>query len=213
MTIAKIFIGMDERQPIAMNVLADSIVRHASIPIAITALSLKTLPITRRGLTQFSFSRFLVPYLCDYEGTALFLDADMVVTHDIAELFEQADHRTSVQVNKDQAKFEWPSAMLFNCEHCTTLTPAFVQDDKNVLFDLKWAKSVGEFDSTWNKCCGYAPSGIDAKLYHFTKGIPVWKETRGNVEDAVYFEAMKHMLHTVSHQELMGNSVHVKKAS
>jgi hypothetical protein len=40
----------------------------------------------------------------------------------------------------------------------------------------------------------------------------VWKETRGNVEDAVFFDAMKHMQHTVSHAELMGNSVHVRKA-
>lgn len=155
-----------------------------------------------------------MPYLCDYEGAALFLDADMVVTSDIAELFEQADGKSSVQVNKDQAKFEWPSAMLFNCERCMTLTPAYVQDAANQMFDLKWATNgVGEFEPEWNKCVGYSPSGIDAKLYHFTKGIPAWKEVRGNAEDAVFFEAMKHMLHTVSHAELMGNSVHVKKAS
>lgn len=208
----KVFIGVDPRQPVAFNVLANSIVRHASKPVAITALSLKTLPIKRRGLTEFTFSRFLVPYLCGFEGTALFLDADMVVTGDIAELFAQADG-SAVQVNKDQAQFEWPSAMLFDCAKCSKLTPEFVEDRANVLYDFKWASGIGAFPAEWNKAVGYAPSGTDAKLYHFTKGIPVWKETRGNVEDAVYFEAMKHMLFTVSHQELMGNSVHVKKAS
>jgi hypothetical protein len=40
----------------------------------------------------------------------------------------------------------------------------------------------------------------------------VWRETRGNVEDAVFHDAMKHMMSTCSHAELMGNSVHVKKA-
>jgi hypothetical protein len=209
----RVFIGRDPRQPVAANVLADSIVRHASQPVSITFLSLKTLPITRRGLTEFTFSRFLVPYLCDFKGTALFLDADMVVTSDIAELFAQADGQSSVQVNKDQAGFEWPSAMLFNCEHCTTLTPEYIENRKNMLFDFAWANQVGEFDGDWNHCVGYAPSRDDAKLYHFTKGVPVWKETRGHLEDKIFYDAMKHMLHTVSHAELMGNSVHVQKKS
>lgn len=180
--------------------------------MAITALSLKTLPITRRGLTEFTFSRFLVPYLCGFQGTALFLDADMVVTSDIAELFDKADGISSVQVNKNQAKFEWPSAMLFNCARCTMLTPAYVDDRRNQLFDFAWATDgIGEFPGDWNHCVGYAPPRLDAKLYHFTKGVPVWRETRGNLEDNVFYDAMKHMLYTVSHAELMGNSVHAQK--
>lgn len=206
----RICIGFDPRQPIAFNVLADSILRHASVPVAITPLSLKTLPIKRRGLTQFTYSRFLVPYLCGFEGQALFLDADMVVTGDIAELFAGADG-SAVQVNKDQAKFEWASAMLFDCAQCHVLTPEYVE--RALLFDLAWADSVGSFPAEWNKAVGYAPSGLDAKLYHFTKGIPVWRETRGNVEDVVFHEAFKHMVSTCSHADLMGNSVHVKKAS
>lgn len=206
----RVFIGYDPRQPIAYSVLASSIVKHASQPVSITALSLKTLPIARRGLTEFTFSRFLVPYLCDFKGTALFLDADMIVTADIAELFAQANGVDSVQVNRDQARFEWASAMLFNCEQCTTLTPEYVQDASNQMFDYAWAKSIGEFSPDFNHCVGYAQPRTDAKLYHFTKGIPVWRETRGNVEDAVFHDAYKHMLHTVSHAELMGNSVHVK---
>jgi hypothetical protein len=147
----RVFIGTDPRQPIAWNVLSDSINRHSSKPVAITPLSLKTLPITRRGLTEFTFSRFLPPYLCGYKGTALFLDADMVGTADIAELFAQANGVDSVQVNRDQARFEWPSAMLFNCEHCTTLTPEYVQDARNQLFDFAWAKSIGEFSPEWTR--------------------------------------------------------------
>lgn len=209
----RIFIGTDPRQPIAWNVLSDSIVRHSSQPVAITPLSLKTLPITRRGLTEFTFSRFLVPYLCGFQGIGLFLDADMVVTGDIAELFAHADGLSAVQVNKKQAKFEWASAMLFNCARCCVLKPEFVQDPHNGLFDFSWADGVGEFPEEWNKCVAYASPGLDAKLYHFTKGLPVWRETRGNVEDTAYHEAYRHMVSTCSHAELMGNSVHVKKAS
>jgi lipopolysaccharide biosynthesis glycosyltransferase len=213
--VLRVFIGRDERQPIAYNVLADSIVRHASRTVSITALNLRALPIKRRGLTQFTFSRFLVPYLCGYEGKALFLDADMVVTGDIAELFESDIDSHQVLVNKDQQPFEWASAMLFDCAACPVLTPEFIDNPKNGLLDFKWCENggVGAFAPEWNHAVGYAEPRTGVKLYHFTKGIPIWRETKGNVEDSVFHEAYKAMLHSVSHAELMGNSVHVAKAS
>lgn len=207
----KVFIGRDPRKPLDYNVLANSIVQNASVPVSITALSLDALPITRRGLTEFTFSRFLVPYLCDFRGLALFLDADMVVTGDIKELFDCADG-SPVKVNKKQAKFEWASAMLFDCKRCEVLTPSFIDNRKNVLFDFAWTEEVGAFPPEWNHCVGYDTPRLDAKLYHYTKGTPVWKETRGNIEDKYFFEAYKAMNFTVSHQELMGNSVHVVKS-
>jgi len=169
---------------------------------------------TRRGLTEFTFSRWLVPFLCGYEGKAIFLDADMVVTADITELFDTDIGPHQVLVNKDQKPFEWPSAMLFDCSACSILTPEYVDNPKNALFDFAWTEKggVGAFAPEWNKCVGYAPTGLDAKLYHFTKGVPIWRETRGNAEDVVFHEAYKAMLHSVSHAELMGNSVHVRKA-
>ena len=156
-----------------------------------------------------------MPYLCGYEGKALFLDADMVVTEDIAELFDTDMSHHQVLVNKDQAEFEWASAMLFDCSACSILTPEYVECSAHALFDFKWAEhgAVGSFPKEWNKAVGYAPPGLDAKLYHFTKGVPIWRETKGSVEDSVFFDAYKHMLHSVSYAELMGGSVHVKQAS
>jgi lipopolysaccharide biosynthesis glycosyltransferase len=211
----RVFIGYDPRQPLAYNVLQHSILANASRAVSITPLVLKTLPIKRRGLTQFTFSRFLVPYLCNYAGLGLFLDADMVVTGDIAELFEADTGVHQVLVNKDQQPFEWASAMLFDCAACSILTPEFIDNPKNGLLDFKWCENggVGAFAPEWNKAVGYRTPGLDAKLYHFTKGIPIWRETKGNVEDSVFHEAYKAMLHSVSHAELMGNSVHVAKAS
>ncbi len=207
----RVFIGRDPRKPLDANVLANSIVEHASVPVSITFLSLKTLPIKRRGLTEFTFSRFLVPYLCNYEGYALFLDADMVVTGDLAELFKSVTGDKQVYVNQDQKPFEWASAMLFDCALCQKLTPAFIDNPKNPLFDFAWCEQggVGKFPSEWNWCVGYNEPRTDAKLYHFTKGTPNWRETRGSVEDKFWNEAYKAMIHSVSHAELMGNSVHV----
>ena len=39
--------------------------------------------------TQFTFTRFLVPALNQYDGWALFMDSDMMIRTDIRELFDQ----------------------------------------------------------------------------------------------------------------------------
>ena len=69
------------------NVLQFSLYRRSSKPLAISPLVLPTLPMKRQGLTPFTFSRFLVPWLCDYQGWALFLDIDFLALGDVAELF------------------------------------------------------------------------------------------------------------------------------
>lgn len=201
-----VFIGYDPRQPLAYNVLQHSIARHASVPVSITPLILSQLPIKRRGLTEFTFSRFLVPYLMGFAGRAVFMDADMVVTGDIADLFDTAD-MSAVCVMQDQPRFEWASMMLFNCGACRRLSPEFIEDPKNALFDLEWAPYVGALPARWNHCVGIQEP-TEADLYHFTQGLPCWHETRGLPEDAVWDAESAAMLHTVTWRELLGKSVH-----
>jgi len=205
-----VFIGYDERQPLAFTVLSHSIVRHASVPVSITPLILSQLPIKRRGLTSFTYSRFLVPYLCQYKGTAVFMDADIVVTGDIAELFEEAAPQLSVHVMQNQPKFEWASVMLFNNYMCKNLQPEFIEDEANILFDLEWARGrVGTLPSEWNHCVGYAEPK-EAKLYHYTQGLPCLIEPAGLPEDQHWHDAFDAAVHTVPWSELMGNSVHAE---
>lgn len=204
----RIFVGVDPRQPVGLTVLQHSIHWRSSRPVALQPLILKQLPIKRRGLTEFTYSRFLVPWLCGFKGSALFMDADILVTGDIAELMACADMQWDVQVMQDQPRFEWPSVMLFNNPRCTILTPEFIDDKKNVLFDLAWAKSVGTFPSDFNHCVGYRDNP-EAKLHHFTQGIPVWPQTRGNhPEDALWLKEHRMANSSVSWQELMAASVH-----
>ena len=87
---------------------------RATRPVAITPLVIEQLPITRRGLTAFTYTRFLVPWLCDFEGSALYLDIDMLALADIAELFDLMDD-SAVMVSKNRLRYEWASVMLFNC--------------------------------------------------------------------------------------------------
>lgn len=204
----RIFIGYDPRQPLAYTVLQHSIARHASRPVAITPLILKQLPITRRGLTEFTYSRFLVPWLCGFKGKAVFMDADMVVKGDIAELFDNPS-MSAVCVNKQQAQFEWASVMLFSCGQCLKLTPEFVNDERNKCYDLAWAPSVGEFPSEWNHCVGYQEPA-EAKLYHYTQGLPCWDETSDLPESIHWQEEHQAANATVSWMDLMRSSVHAK---
>ena len=161
----------------------------------------------RRGLTEFTYSRFLVPYLCGYEGTALFLDADMLVLGDIGELFDLFDDQYAVQVVKNKRHFEWPSMMLFNNARCKNLTPEFVETSPD-LFRMEWGE-VGALPQKWNFCVGYDEKIPWASLVHFTKGIPVWDETAGCEYSEHWHKERRIMMSTCSFQELMGKSVHV----
>ena len=181
------------------------------MPVQITPLILRQLPIERRGLTEFTYSRFLVPYLSGYVGTSLFLDADMVVTDDIKKLFDCADPANySVQVMQEQQKFEWASAMLFNNACCRILTPEFVNDGANKMFDLAWARDrIGPLPPEWNHCVGYMEPKT-ASLYHYTQGLPVFPECRGLPEDEAWQEEAQMLSATVPWKALMGKSVHAE---
>jgi lipopolysaccharide biosynthesis glycosyltransferase len=208
----RIFIGFDPRQPLAYNVCRSSIERHGSNLFAIFPLQLRLLPIERRGLTEFTFSRYLVPHLCNYEGVALFLDADMIVRADITELFDYAKGDKSVWMVKNNQRFEWPSLMLFNNSACKKLTPAYIEQDQPA--SLEWAEQgIGDLPKEWNHCVGYDKPNPDAKLIHFTKGIPCWPETKGCEHEGSWIDEHRFMNGTVTHDELMGKSVHVANAS
>lgn len=202
----RVFVGVDPRQPIGYNVLQWAIHTHAAGRVQIEPLMLGKLPLKRRGLTEFTFSRFLVPWLCDYRGTAVFMDADIMVTGDIGDLFAQADGESCVQVMQAQKKFEWPSVMLFNCDRCEILTPEYVEDPAHKLLSLDFGP-VGTLTPEWNHCVGYMPAKV-AKLYHYTQGLPCWPETRGLPEDVNWTDGLRAATHTVGWQELMGGSVH-----
>jgi hypothetical protein len=205
----KVFIGFDHRQPVSYNVLQQSIFTRSSKPVAITPLVITQLPLKRVGLTPFTFTRFLVPYLCDYKGWALFLDIDMLLLDDISKLFDYADDKYAVMVSKNDHRFEWASAMLFNCEKCQMLTPEYIENAEG-LHQIKWAKEeeIGDFPREWNHLVGYDEPRCDAKLVHYTQGVPCFPETQTSEYKDEWFK--EHQITNLARPwvELMGNSVH-----
>lgn len=206
----RVFIGYDHRQPVAFQVAAHSIWTHASHPVSITRLQLNQLPLAKRGLTEFTYSRFLVPYLCQYEGTAVFVDSDFLCRTDINHLFAYhlAYPEHAVFVSKNAKRFEWPSLMVFNNRLCKELTPAYVE--ANPCFDFAWASSIGDLPAEWNHLVGYDAPNQEAGMVHFTQGVPCWPETKDCEFSAEWAQAAKETISSTDFKTLMGNSVHAK---
>jgi hypothetical protein len=88
----RVFVGVDESQLLAAEVLEHTIRQHASGPVEVTPMTHVRAPMPKdkrnRPRTAFSFSRFAIPALCGYQGRALYVDADMQVFDDIAQLWQ-----------------------------------------------------------------------------------------------------------------------------
>lgn len=214
MNTLRVFIGQDPRQPVAYTVAAHSIVQGSSRPVSITPLVYRQLPLKRTGLTEFTFTRYLVPYLCNYEGHALFIDADMLCLGDIAELPWESSaavsvvHHTESELHPGfKLYFERASVMLFNCAKCQALTPEYIEGGSPQ--SLEWAGDVGELPREWNHLVGYDKPKA-AKLVHFTQGLPCFPETQNDEYAKEWAAAAQHAMGTVSWQDIMGPSVHAR---
>lgn len=205
-----VFIGFDDRQAISYNVCQFSVVRKASFPISITPLIHEQLPIERVGLTPFTYTRFLVPFLMRFEGWALFMDCDMVANADICELWNYCDPEKAVIVADGVQPFERAAVMLFNCSHPDNLklTPQYIETAEK-LHTISWTESVGRFPEGWNHCVGYAQPKESPEIIHYTQGVPAWKKTSDCEHQDKWMHEVR-LMNSATHSwdQLMGNSIH-----
>jgi lipopolysaccharide biosynthesis glycosyltransferase len=87
-----VFVGADRSQWLAAKVLEYSIHKHASKPVRVVTMIDLPVPVPKdpanRQRTGFSFSRFAIPKLAKYRDRALYLDSDMLVFSDLAQLWD-----------------------------------------------------------------------------------------------------------------------------
>lgn len=204
--ILDLFVGYDPREEIGSHVFLASVLAHTTIPVRITHLGRTMLE--RRlgehfssGSNDFTTTRFLVPYLMDFSGFAVFMDgADMVTHGDLAELLGYEDPLLAVRVvqhdyktrhprkyrgssmesdNQDYARKQWASVMMFNCAHPAwrKYTPEFVaQQSKLDLLQFKGfhPASIGSLPLEWNWLVDEMGPNDHAKVLHWTAGVPVF---------------------------------------
>jgi len=149
--------------------------------------------------TEFAISRFFVPIIATSYTThpsdwAVFMDCDMLARADLNELFALADESKAVQVVKhdyepaEATKMDgqpqttyprknWSSVMLWNIRHPanSALTLAKLNTwAGRALHAFGWLEDqfIGDLPPEWNHLVGVNPPNPDAKLVHFTLGVP-----------------------------------------
>lgn len=191
-----LFCGYDKREAIGFHVFVESVLEHASVPVAIHALDSRGLT---EGSNSFTLSRFLVPYLMGFEGRAIFADAcDMLMLEDIAELDALFDNRLAIQVvahmdylSKHPRKYvgtdlecvqtnygrkNWASLMLMNCAHplWAAYTPENLKSMRPIdALQLIDFPTIGHLPNKWNRLVDEGQELEGAAVLHWTCGIPI----------------------------------------
>ena len=202
MTPIPVFIGYDPREAIAYHVCANSIIRHASCPVALVPMALNLFQDYQEthtdGSNHFVYTRFLVPYLTRWTGWAIFIDGDMILRDDIIKLWNLQDTTKDVIVvkhdyqtrmtekylgskNENYPRKNWSSVILWNCNSFPNrkLTPEYVQQATGAeLHRFSWLQDdrIGELPAEWNWLPDEYGANPDAKLLHYTLGTPSFQE-------------------------------------
>lgn len=204
----RIFIGWDSRFPEPADVLRYSLHKYSSIPLDVRYLKLPELGLNRAhdplASTEFTYSRFLVPHLCNFQGLALFLDNDMLCLGDVREIAEldmqpyalrvvQHDYNPSNTVKMygcpqtSYPRKNWSSMMLMNCGKLRVWSKEVVETQTGAYLhrfqDIPDAQ-IGELPKTWNTL-----DWMDAttKLIHYTNGGPWFEQYRDHVHADVWY--------------------------
>src|SRR5690606_3214206 len=107
-----VYIGYDKREDLAYKVCRYSIYKNAVVgkrheakiamrPIVqdyLRAYDYYTRGIDARGSTDFSLTRFLVPELNMFNGYAIFMDCDFLITDDVIKLINDCKKRPEIGV-------------------------------------------------------------------------------------------------------------------
>jgi len=204
----KIFIGYDPREETAYQVCRESLARQSSTllniqPIKQSEMREKNFYWREKDAlssTEFSFTRFLVPYLAGYTGWAIFMDCDFLWRGDIAEIEQYIDPAYAAcvvkhdykpkettkmdgQVQTQYPRKNWSSFVLWNCGHSETrnLSLRMVNEQSGLYlhrFNFISDEFIGELPIKFNYLEGWYtkedepnPLGV-----HFTRGGPWFKD-------------------------------------
>ncbi len=221
-----VYVGFDQREAAAYHTWCQSVIDRTSMPVAFIPLHgpmLNGFNGQRDGTNAFVYSRFLVPYLTGYRGWALFVDGDMTLLTDLAELWKlksglcfnkavavvQHDYKTrnprkyigtAMEAdNLDYPRKNWSSVVLWNCEHFANriLTPDFVKEAPGAfLHRFQWLKDeqIGSLPQSWNALALEQDISC-ADLIHHTCGIPGIEYYRRSDGADHWHRAFKRMTH------------------
>lgn len=213
----RIYIGYDSREDEAYNTCVNSLKPYECEIIKLDVSELKDKNIYNRtsdplASTEFTYSRFLVPYLNNFNNICLFCDCDFVflddpnklITYNSSEfgnyavnVVKHADYIPHSNIKMDGVpqstypKKNWSSLILWNCAHPSNfkLQPDVINNQSGkFLHRFEWLNErteIGELPYTWNWLVGYYEENEYEKpsALHFTDGGP-WFDEYKNCEYA-----------------------------
>ena len=183
----KIYVGHDSREDIAYQVCEHSIKRRDPsaevIPLKQKQMrdqGLYTRPVDKLASTEFTFTRFFVPYINDFKGWAVFCDCDFLWKIPSHELIKHCDpSKAVVCVQHDYTPKETTKMVLWNCEHPKNkiLTPERLNDESaKFLHRFSWLEDheIGSLPPEYNWLVGWykEPNDGHPKILHYTEGGP-----------------------------------------
>jgi len=207
------YIGFDSRFPNAYRVACSTLRRQCGLELNITPLLLPDLQ--AKGLykrptiekdgglwdvisdapmaTEFSLSRFLIPYLNNYKGYSIFCDSDFLFRADVADLLTEINpHAPLACVHHDfnptesikmdgriQTQYKrknWSSFMVFNNAHpqnAKLTLDYFNTTTGRALHAFEWlvGYEITKLRPQWNYLVGHS-QGYDGLAVHYTDGTP-----------------------------------------
>lgn len=220
-----LYVGYDPREGAAYHVFSQSVLNHATEPFCVIPLALPLLKgyteTHTDGSNAFIYSRFLVPHMQGYQGWAIFCDGDMLCREDIAKLWAMRDESKAVMVvkhnysSKHNTKYigtgletinasyprkNWSSVMLWNCGHPSNqvLTPEYVMaatGRKLHRFEHLKDEEIGELPIEWNWLAVEFEPNPDAKLVHYTLGVPSMPHYKESDHADEWFQTVDQVLH------------------
>lgn len=216
----RIVVGYDQREAIAYHVFCQSVIDNASGPVCFIPLAIDTLrgyeEFHADGSNDFIYTRFLTPYICSYDGWALYADGDMICRDDVYKLLSLKNEDKAVQVvkhdyktvarqkyfgnrNEDYPRKNWSSVILWNCGHpaLRVLTPDLVQSQTGAyLHRFQWLDDdlVGDLPKDWNWLATEYPDNYDASLIHYTLGTPCLRDYADGPMSDIWDDAFRRLL-------------------
>lgn len=225
--VITIYAGFDPREEAGTHIFVSSVLHKATAPVCIVPLHLDLFKSFysaghRDGTNAFIYTRFLIPYLQDFNGWAIFADgADMLLRADVAELWALRDPYKAVQVvkhsytTKHQRKYvgtkmeagnedypckNWSSLMLVNCSHFAwrQMTPERIQQMSGAdLHRFAWMDNavIGELPAEWNWIVDEYGANPEAKLVHWTAGVPAFPHYERAPHAPEFFAQLANVTH------------------
>ncbi len=203
----KVYVGCAPPQHVAAQVLAHSILRHASLPVEILRLDdcLAGQPVPASGHTLFSLQRFFIPQLSGHHGLAVYLDSDMLVFHDLCELLELravGSAVSSAEAPPESGRRRQFSVMVIDCA-LARWDPVEIhrlaqQRYREVMTELEFEPSKTVcLPYTWNSLERFEPG--KTRLLHFTAmNLQPWLSSRNPLApvwmDALFLALQDHFV-------------------